>query len=73
MPPHYHRTAAMLLPPISVQRLLPVLYGSPLLIKEGGVQSVANVDMVRRSLLLASFILGHQDGLELHVIVLLPT
>ena len=40
------RAAAALLPPISAWWLLPFCCGSPLLIKEGGVQSVADVDPV---------------------------
>ena len=41
--------------------------------RRGGVHSVADVDPVRRGVLSASFFLGHQDGLEFHVIVLSPT
>ena len=51
--------AAALLPPISVWLLWPVCCGSPLFIKERGVQSVADVDPVRRSVLSDSLFLGH--------------
>ena len=61
---------AMLLPTISGRWLWTVCCGSPLSIKEGGVHSVADVDPVQHGALLDYLFLGHQGGLEFHVIVL---